>query len=103
MPWAQISHFKCLLALPPTCLEHCNRAIVECERHWCGNTGNKMSEGPILVSNRELVTTRLDICTLGASHLTADQHTKSVSFLKDAYVALSLKHKHFLTEEKNRG
>lgn len=59
-----------LTSVGRTCLE---RAIIEGERRFCGSDAETITDKQVIVSDRELLATLVDVRTKGAAHLSPEQ------------------------------
>ena len=67
--------------------EMLRRTVLEFQRRYCGNTTETVIDGlPLIIGDRELVVTYLDLRTLGASHLTSQQRRRAKDLLRIAYI-----------------
>jgi hypothetical protein len=72
--------------------EMLRRVILEFQRRYCDNTTEIVQEGlDLVIGDRELVVTYLDLRTLGASHLTSEQRGRAKMLLRAAYVTFAKK------------
>ena len=62
------------------------RATLEGERRYCGNKTEELSGAPLLIGRRELLSTLLDLRTVGCAHLTSDQRHEAVDIFREVYV-----------------
>jgi hypothetical protein len=58
---------------------------LEGERRFCGNTTEELLGGHVIITNRELLATILDIRTVGCAHLTSEQATQAYDLYRQEY------------------
>jgi hypothetical protein len=78
------------------------RAILEGERRWCGNTTETILDEPIVMTDRELLATLLDLRTVGAAHLTSAQRARAIELFEKAYVRFAGKYVEFQKAEEQK-
>ena len=67
------------------------RALIEGERRFCGNKTDKLiHNAEVVMSDRELLATVLDLRTFGCAHLSEEQRTKAKELFETAYVNFAL-------------
>jgi hypothetical protein len=76
-----------LSALGATCRE---RAILEGERRWCGNTGETLTGADVIITDRELMSSLLDLRTIRCPHLSTEKKVEAKRLLSEAYVTFAM-------------
>ena len=85
LPLPRIS--KAVLEFSPVSREMLRRTVLEFQRRYCGNTTETVVDGlNLVIGDRELVVTYLDLRTVGASHLTSEQRRRAKDLLRSAYI-----------------
>ena len=74
-----------------------SRAIIECQRRFCGSkTETVIKPSPeVELTDRQLLATLLDLRTCGAEHLSPTQYDKAKKVFSDAYVKFATTAHHF--------
>ena len=62
------------------------RATLEGERRWCGNKEEELTGAGVIITERELVSSLLDLRTIGVPHLDRQQQQKALSLLETSYI-----------------
>jgi hypothetical protein len=62
------------------------RATLEGERRWCGNTGEELSGADVILCDRELKASLLDLRTIRVPHLDEVQQKKALRLLEADYI-----------------
>ena len=79
-----------------------NRAIIEFQRRFLGSKKEIVDEdcGPVVINERQLAATLLDLRTARGAHLTQAQRREAQAALKTRYIAFSVQY--YKTERENR-
>ncbi len=66
------------------------RAILEAERHFCGNTTEEIYGSDVVLNYREMMAMLLDLTTLPCNNVETDVRKEAVRLLKLVYVELGV-------------
>lgn len=76
------------------------RAIVECERRFCGSDAEEITGRDVEVTDRELLATLLDIRTKGGKHLTRAQRLRAKQLLIKAHSEFEARCEEFAQQQE---
>ena len=75
------------------------RALLECERRFCGNVTEDIDEAPLVMSDREKISMLLDLRTTKATHVTAEVLDESKQAFYDFYASWMLRAEEYKQEK----